>query len=277
MNAKKYYPYISLVVFMLVIATAGFSDEKVLQSKWPSQPLMIDGLADDWTEVVLTTEKSVEVDYAFRNDAQNMYVIFVFKNPKYLSTINATGITMYFNMEGKKKKDHGIHFIKGQVTPEELIAYMEKQGEVVTEEQRQSIKSKPGYIAYMVEKVGKKDKDTSESTKIPVTSRPNFRINQKGKELVFEFQIPLAMSETSPEGIGIEPGQSVKIGFEWGGMTEEFLKRMGARAGGDISRESGAGGVIDSRRERGGAPRDSSRSMPKKHSFWIDVQLAQNQ
>ncbi len=275
MDAKKYYPYISLVVFMLIIAAAGFAGEEVIKSMWPSQPLMIDGLADDWTEVVLTTEKSVEVDYAFRNDAQNMYVIFVFKNPKYLSTINATGITLYFNTEGKKKKDHGIHFNKKQVTPEELIAYMEKQGEVVTEEQRQSIKSKPGYMAYMVEKVGKKDKDASEAAQTPVTSRPNFRINQKGKELVFEFQIPLAKSETSPEGIGVEPGQNIKIGFEWGGMTEELLKRMGARTGGDISRESGAGSVIDSRRSTGSAP--SGRSVPKKHSFWIDVQLAQNQ
>jgi len=276
MNAKRIFTYISLVILMLVITTTGFSKEKFVESKWTAQPPKIDGLDEDWSEVVLTSEKKVKVDYAVRNDAQNMYVLFIFKDPKFLSNINATGITLYFNTQGKKKKDYGLHFIKKQVTPEELIAYLEKQGEVLTEEQVQSIKSKPTYIVYMAEWVGKKGKKASEAAQIPGTLSADFKINGKGKEFIYEFRVPLAKSETALGGIGVEPGQSLKIGFEWGGMTEELRDRLKAQLGEGISRESGAGAMIDSRGGTTGALK-TSRAMPKKHSFWVDVKLAQNQ
>lgn len=275
MNAKRLFTHISLVIFMLVISLTGFSKEKSIESKWAAQPPTIDGLDDDWGEVVLISEKKVEVDYAVRNDTQNMYVLFIFKDPKSLSTINITGITLYFNTEGKKGKDHSFHFIRKQVGPDELIAYMKKQGEVLTEEQIQTIEAKPTYIVFMAERVEKKGKEASVATQIPGTLRPAFRINIKGKEVIYEFRVPLAKSEVSPQGIGAEPGQQVKIGFEWGGMTEELLKRMGGRAGSDKNIDS-----EDSVR-RVGSRRDElttrKPSMPKKYSFWVDVKLAQNQ
>jgi len=276
MKTKRILTHISLVILMLVITTTGFSKEKFVESKWTAQPPKIDGFDEDWSEVVLTSEKKVKVDYAVRNDAQNMYVLFIFKDPKFLSTINATGITLYYNTQGKKKKDHAFHFIKKQVGPDELITYLEKQGDVLTEQQIQSIKAKPAYIVYMAEWVGKKGKKASEATQIPGTWRAAFKINKKGNEVIYEFRVPLVKSETSPGGIGVEPGQNLKIGFEWGGMTKELRDRLKAQLGGEISRESGAGAVIDSRRGTTGALK-TSRAMPKKHSFWVDVKLAQNQ
>ena len=283
MNAKRLFTHISLVIFMLVIATTGFSKEKFVKSKWTAQPPMIDGLDDDWSEDVLTTKKKLRVDYAVRNDAQNIYVLFVFKDPKFLSSINFTGITLYFNTEGKKKKDHGFHFTRKQVTADELIAYLEKKGEVLTEEQRQSIKAKPAYIVYMAEIAGKKGKEASETTQTPGSLRPAFKIKKKGEEVIYEFRVPLAKSETSPGGIGADPGHSIKVGFEWGGMTDELRKVMSAsaRAKSDlgVSREGKAQSQIDTSRGQSRAPRPgrSSRAIPKKHSFWIDVKLAQNQ
>ncbi len=276
MKTKRILTHISLVILMLVITTTGFSKEKFVESKWTAQPPKIDGLDEDWSEVVLTSEKKVKVDYAVRNDAQNMYVLFIFKDPKFLSTINATGITLYFNTQEKKKKDYGLHFIKKQVGPDELITYLEKQSGVLTEEQRQSIKAKPAYIVYMAEWVGKKGKKASEATQIPGTWRAAFKINRKGNEFIYEFRIPFVKSETSPGGIGVEPGQSLKIGFEWGGMTDKLRDRLKGQVGGEISRESRAGAVIDSRGGTTGALK-TSRVMPKKHSFWVDVKLAKNQ
>ena len=280
MNAKRIFTHISLVIFMVVIATIGFPKEKLVESKWAAQLPMIDGLDDDWSGDVMTSEKKVKVDYAVRNDAQNMYVLFIFKDLKYMSTINATGITLYYNTEGKKKKDHAFHFIKRKVTPDELIAYLEKRGEVLTEQQVQSIKSKPAFSVYMAERVGKKDKEISETAPTPATLNPDFKINVKGKEFIYEFRVPLIKSETSPRGMGVEPGQSLKIGFEWGGMTDELRKAMSARTRAQsdlgVSREGGAS-IIDSTRGKSGIPRRSSRAMPKKHSFWVDVKLAQNQ
>lgn len=283
MNAKKLFTHISLVIFMLLIATTGFSKEKFVKSKWTAQPLTIDGLDDDWSEDVLTTKKKKRVDYAVRNDAQNIYVLFVFKDPKFLSSIDFTGITLYFNTEGKKKKDHGFLFTRKQVTADELIAYLEKKGQVLTEEQRQGIKTKLAYIVYMAEIAGDKGKEASEATQTPGTLRPAFKINKKGENVIYEFRVPLAKSETSPGGIGADPGQSIKIGFEWGGMTDKLRKMMSARTRSKtdlgVSREGTAQTQISTTRGQSRAPRPGRPSMaiPKKHSFWIDVKLAQNQ
>lgn len=279
MNSIKFIAYISLIILVLFPAAAGFSKEKIIESKWTAQSPKIDGLNDDWIEDVLNSEKSVKVDYAVRNDAQYIYVLFVFKDPKSLSSIDATGITLYFNTEGKRHKDNGFHFIKKEVAADELITSLEKQGEVLTEEQIQAIKAKPAFIMYDAEMVEKKDKE-AETPQAPGALRPAFKTASKGNEVIYEFRVPLVRSETQPEGIGAEPGQSVTVGFEWGGMTDEIRKAINARtreqSGLGVSGESSAGSVIvaggDAR-----VPRGSSLSVPKKHSFWVDVKLAQNQ
>jgi len=279
MNSKKLLTHISLAGFILIFVTTGFSKEDFVQSKWTAQPPTVDGLDDEWKGDAMTFEKKVKVDFAVRNDTQNMYVLFIFNDPKYLSNINATGITLYYNTEGKKKKNHAFHFIKKKVTGEELIAYLKKRGEVISKEQMQSIEPTNTYSVYMTERTGKRDKEISITAPIPAVMNPGFKINRKGDAFVYEFSVPLIKSETSPRGMGVEPGQSLKIGFEWGGMTEELMKRLRAQSGqGDVSTESRAGSVIDSRRGGAtGAPRSASGRMPKKHAFWVDVKLAQNQ
>lgn len=281
MNSKRLLTHISLAVFILIFVTTGFSKENFVQSKWTTQPIIVDGLDDDWEGDEMISEKKVQVGFAVRNDAQNMYVLFVFNDLKYMSNINATGITLYYNTEGKKKKNHAFHFIKKKVTGEELIAYLKKRGEVLSEKQMQSIEPTNTYSVYMTERVGKKDKKISIMVPIPAVLNPGFKINRKGDAFVYEFKIPLIKSEISPRGMDIKPGQNIKIGFEWGGMTEELMKRLRAqsgRSGGDVSTESRAGSVIDSRRGGAtGAPESTSGRMPKKHSFWVDINLAQNQ
>ena len=273
MNAKKLMTHISLVIFMLIIATIGFSKDKSVESKWAAQPPTIDGLDDDWKEIVLTSEKKVKVDYAVRNNAQNLYVLFVFKDPKSLSNVNATGITLYFNTEGEKKKDHAFHFIRKKVTPDELIAYLERRGESLTEEQRQAIYAKPAFIVYMAEKVEKKGKEISKVTQTPGTLKPRFKISTKDKEIIYEFRVPLAKSEISPLGIGAEPGHTVKVGFEWGGMTEELLKRKKAGESGRTRDSEDSVRRVNSRRSE---LTTKTPRIPKKYSFWVDVKLAQN-
>ena len=280
MNKKRYYSLISFAILLSALTLTGFSGENVVQSKWTAQPPTIDGLDDEWTGDEITSENKMQVDFAVRNDAQNMYVLFIFKDPKYLSSIDATGITLYYNTEGKKKKDHAFHFARKKITGEELLAYLKKRGEVLSEQQMQAIEPTNTYSVFMTERVGKKDEEISITAPIPAILNPSFKINNKGNAFVYEFRVPLIKSETSPRGMGIEPGQSLKIGFEWGGMTEELMKRLGAQSGGggDVSTEGRAGSVIDSRRGGAtGAPRSASGRMPKKYAFWVDVKLAQDQ
>jgi hypothetical protein len=267
MNTKKYFVGFFFVAFIFLMNTIGFAKDRVIESIWSLQPLNIDGSDEDWQGAALMTEKKVKVDYAVRNDASNMYVLFIFKDQKYLSNINQTGITMYFDSEGKKNKNKGFLFIQRKVGPDELIAYLEERGQSLSEQQIQSIKSKPQYVVFMAERLKENKEKAVEAVEAML---PGFKVGRKENATIFEFRVPLAQLESSPDGRGIEPGQSLKIGFEWGGMTEELAKRLRDQ-GANIS-----GGGIDSGRTTGGAPSAASRRMPKKYDFWFDVQLAQN-
>lgn len=278
MKSHRLVTYFFLTAVVLFFFARGFSAETHVQSKWTAQPPTIDGLDTEWMGDEMVSEEKVAVEYAFRNDAKNMYVLFVFNDPKYLTNINATGITLFYNTEGKKKKDHAFHFIQTKVSGEELIAYLKGRGEVVSEQQLQSIDPQKTYSMFMSDRTGKKDEEISITSPIPGILNPGFKIDRKGDGFVFEFKIPLVKSGISPRGMGVAPGQTLKIGFEWGGMTEALMKRLSAQAGGDASAEGRAQSVIDSRRGgSGGAPRSASGRMPKKYSFWIDVTLAQDQ
>ena len=279
MNSNRLLTHILLAAIILIFASSGFSADNIVQSKWTAQPPTIDGLDDDWEGNEMVLEKKVQVDYAVRNDAQSMYVLFVFNDPKYLSSINATGITLYYNTEGKKKKDHAFHFVKKKVTGEELLSYLKERGEVLTEQQMQSIEPTNTYSIYMTERTGKKDEEISAAEPIAGVLNPGFKISKKGDAFIYEFRVPLLRSETSPRGMDVKPGQNVKIGFEWGGMTEALMKRLSAQPDATgISSEGRAQNVPNSRRGGAtGAPGNTSKRMPKKYSFWIDINLAQNQ
>ncbi len=91
--------------------------------------------------------------------------------------------------------------------------------------------------------------------------------------LVFEFAIPLKRMMEQTSGAEIEPGKRVKVGFEWGGMTEEMKAEVKRRSAAlertrSPSSDPMAGGVVGSSVPMG------LLSGPKKYSFWVDVQLA---
>lgn len=279
MNIKKFLGFTLVTISLLVLSTTGFAKDNAVTSKWTVQPPIIDGLSDDWAGDAFSSEEKLDVHYAVRNDAQNMYVLLVFKDKKSLSSISATGITLYYDGAGKKKKDYAHTFIKKQVTADELIAYLGQQGQVLTEEKKQSIKAKDAYVVFMAEKAGKKNKNDSAAAPGPDALMPGFKINMQDGAVVYEFKIPLNKSETSPEGMGTAPGQSLKLGFEWGGISDEMRKKMDratVASSGDVSREGLGRGAIDTSsvgRAMPGASRGGA--APKKHSFWIDIKLAQ--
>lgn len=107
-----------------------------------------------------------------------------------------------------------------------------------------------------------------------------FRTIDQGPLTVGEFRIPLAR-------IGVQPGQTVKLGFDWGGMTNQILRDMMAgRADQSVAAAdrgvSAEGGWRDSSGEGGGEIRGMGGGVGemgrnpryKKHAFWIDAKLA---
>ena len=270
MNKKMLFSSI-LALGAVFIWPTSLPSQDIMKSGWAAAPLNIDGVNDDWVEAAFSNIKNVNVDYAFRNDGKDLYLIMIFKDPKFLSSIEATGIKIFFNMEGKKKKDRGLRFFRKMVKPDEFIASLEKKGQTVSEEEKAKLRAKSVYFMYDYELLIR-DKAQSPSAQQPGTEAPDlpkFRYKRAGTMTVYEFRIPLAVNDGQPAGIGAEPGKAVKFGFEWGGMTEEMKAARLKQLSGD---ESGVAGENFGRyvfSASGGG------SGPPKHDFWIDVKLSE--
>ena len=281
MKHKKMINSLLLCSVILALCAPGISKDKdvVVQSTWTATPVNIDGSINEWQGDALTLFKKTKVDYAFRNDSENLYVLFIFKNPrKFMSTINETGMTIWLNTEGENQKKYGIRFQIKTVTADNYISILERMGMSVPEEKKKEIRKKPTYPVFHNEVI---DKQGDASLIEPTTSGPVWNFGGK-KELTYEFRIPLRRGEGQPVGIGTEPGKSIKVGFEWGGLTEEMKKQRlaGQIEGGTAARgETGTGNFGKS--ERGASASTTgglgsfSRIRAKKYSFWTDVKLAQ--
>jgi len=262
------------IITLSLFSSAALPAENIVQSTWTASPLQVDGQSGDWTGGTVASEKGVGVNYAFRNDGRDLYVLFIFKNPKFLSTIDMTGITLYASTSGKKDKDWGVKFLKKTVSGEQLIEYMERMGQPLTEERKQEIKDKPQLILFTATAVNKKGEEIFPAGPVQDIDLPGFRVGRGENSVVYEFRIPLVSREVHPAGIGTEPGKDIKIGFEWGGLTKEMREAMrgqarGIETGTDLAKETVTGTYEGSL--------STGPAGPKKYSFWVDVKLAQAQ
>ena len=281
MRNKVFIRTLLLSLVVLAVCIAGFSKEKTVESIWVGSSLSIDGADNDWAGDTLNFEKKFDVDYAFRNDAENMYVLFVFKDPLFLSTIKDTGMTFWINTEGKKKKKYGITFKMINVPADNLISLLEKQKGPLPEAEKNRIRSKPNYTFYQGDVRDKKGKILTPTALGGELTMPIFRAKAKQKMMVYEFVMPLRILEKLSAKHKMEPGKTVKVGFEWGGLTERMKAQRMARIKQVAERGSGTKATSTSARE-GDLDRRSDASVnlksskgPKKYMFWVDVNLAQ--
>ncbi len=288
----KTHKLLSLFTIVLVLLVTGFAKEKiVVESKWAAAPIQIDGNPSDWAQEDLVLNKDFDLNYAFKNDVNFLYVVVAFDlkegakgrlENRFMSSIDFTGLTLWLNYEGKEKKAHGLHFYRKQVTGDQLIQEMEKQGQTLTDQQKQNIKTKPSYSFFACDAVNNKGKVIAR----PGTVSGTFRTARVEKKTVFEYVIPLALLQDPASQAKWDPSLPLTVGFEWGGLTEEMKRNLAGRVGdqgamaraGEAALESqiGGGEGQDFR-----APESSlagqRRSVPKKYDFWVDLKLAAKQ
>ena len=255
--------------------------DKFVQSTWAARPVVIDASAEEWSDDALVSQESPAVDLALRNDAENLYILFIIRDNDFLSTLEATGMSIFIDPLGKKKKDQGLRFFRRRVSADEFIQILERRSQILSEEQKDEIKSKPSYILYDCEILDKKKSVPPESLLAEGVELPTFRYIKQGERSVFEFRIPLGRGG-GPGKIQASGGGTFKLGFEWGGLTKEMQAARLARvvaasekgAERETASESHARGGRTGDFSTGAASAGPSRSGPKKYSFWLDVKLA---
>jgi hypothetical protein len=267
----------------LVLCLAGLpllAQEGPVASVWAAAPPAIDGRDADWQDVQLLKDPVSGAQYAVKNDGRNLYLMFFFSDPAARSTVDATGIYVYYTLDGKRSKDLGVHFVRKDLSANELIKSLEKDGEVLTEQQKAEMRKNPSYIVFMADTINKR-KLPSPKDPSAKTEKPAFRFAPKERAVVFEFRIPLSRVN-HPAGIGAQPGQKITLGFEWGGMTREMIAAQMARRAEQSTQAASRAGSMESALNEGDERVDVKEGpsdyrpdkRAKKHSFWVDVTLA---
>lgn len=279
MKHKKIILGLCLSFAVLTFCNPSLSGAKTIQSEWAATPALIDGSNADWEGVTFSEYKPTKVDYAFRNDAENLYALFVFKSPReFMSSIQSTGMTIWLNTDGKNKKDYGIRFRIVTVSADDYIVLLEKMlNEPLPEEKKQAIKAKKAYQVFNNEVI---DKEGEPVSIVTGDTAPAFNFAGGQEAMMYEFKIPLKKGGDYPVGIGTEPGNTIRVAFEWGGTLPEDRQeklRNQIASGAQGRADSATSGATD---ERGGGSMGSmdtiSRLRSPKYIFWNDVQLADN-
>jgi hypothetical protein len=274
-----------MAVMMISAVYVGYAKDQPVDSTWAASPLTIDGLPNDWEGDPFHMEKKVKVEYAFRNDSDTLFVFFKFNDVKYLSSIEITGMTFWMDSGAGKNKNAGIKFTKKKITADEYIAILEKQQGAISDEQKEAVRANAFYFISQAEAVDKKGNPLEQQEDADAVKGAAFNVSVAKESVTYEFRVPLAILAGTGPGSAAKSGETVSVGFEWGGLTDEMRK---AYMKGDASMGGGAIGISEGGRGGGGtqgvgfdgaAPADLTalRKMTKKYSFWTSVRLAKGQ
>lgn len=291
MKQKRITLSVLSAFLILTLVVIGFSKDKPVNSQWAATPASIDGMNTEWGNFPMNQYKKAKVEYAFMNGQEDLFILFIFKDPKYLSSIGWTGLTIWLSPQGKKDKNLGIRFVKKEINADDYIAMLEEQtGKPVSDKDKEKIRQHKAYMLFDQELINKKAPDYSEDAPKPKFRGALFRNNILEKTLIYEFSFSLArLAEVAPQ-IGAEPGKGINLNFEWGGATKEYKEALAsglaardtsardARPTGGLTSERGAGEGL------GNLETDSSdlarmrRQLQrvKKYDFWVELILAQS-
>ena len=108
------------------------------------------------------------------------------------------------------------------ISADNLISLLEKQRGPLPEAEKNNIRSKPNYTFYQGDVRDKKGKILTLTALGGELAMPVFKSQPKQKMMVYEFVMPLRILEKLSAKHKMEPGKTVKVGFEWGGLTERM-------------------------------------------------------
>jgi hypothetical protein len=268
-----------LILAASTLALPAAAQENVLASQWTAAPVQIDGQAGEWPPDLLASKADYGVQYALRNDGNFLYCLFIFNDPKFMSSVEQSGLAFWINPEGKKKQTHGFRFYRKQVTGPELIQSMEKSGNAVPEERKKEILAKPQYMLFACDVLDKKGKVVPH----PGTESGTYRVGKAQKSVIFECVVPLALLNDPAAPAPLDLSQPFLLGFEWGGSTEEMKKQAASRMGEQGAQAQARATSVESgiSDQGGGSGANQSfglsqmrRSIPKTYEFWVSAQLA---
>jgi hypothetical protein len=262
------------------IARAGSKAQEV-QTFWAATPVQADGQMTEWPGDRTTYVEGRGVLLGLSNDGRNLYILFRFSDPAWARSVRMSGLTLWLDNTGKKKKDFGIRYYGGPSVPR--MRRGESPGDGSPGEKPGPEEGRAGSDMEMpgVDQITVIDKksDHEESLFANGSSGPAAGFGSVEGTYTYEFSIPLQAGDAARYGIGTEPGRPISLGLEWGGLEMAGRKHVG-HPGGEHRDEGPGGDRPDGERrgrgghgpwgDRGGA----DRKPPEKQVLWVKTSLA---
>ena len=258
---------ILLFIVALLCSMLAGCKTKIMTSIYTDQHIKIDGDITEWDNIPVYQIEYPPIYMSLCNDEENLYVMLSFKNRQMVQWFQMTGVTLWLDNSGKKKKEFGV-----RLTDYMPLERTRRRDENINEERRP-----PGnqrFRKFMENRVDGLSFVTGEGEVILPTKRENepfgdFKTSIGNQTL--EFKIPIKKNNNNVIGLEVLSKGNVSIGFETGLDMSGGVDRMGE---GGVGKRGG--GRMGGRGGRMGENMDLSRSRQRigKQEMWIKVRLS---
>jgi hypothetical protein len=211
-----------LFLVILLILQVGCGG-KTIESRWNDSNITIDGNGEEWPGYSLqySQKDDLEIVYGIANDQNNLKLMFRFHDYQLARTLNARGITIWFDEKNKKDRHYGIRYIDPDAFDDafaqlEEFKQMREKGDF------------PGLMNRSVSLTGEFFFIKNDTTIIPPGGLNGIEAMaaQQKSGYCYEFKIPLNGEENSINFFGTQTGQKIKIGFEIPDVGKEVRKEL---------------------------------------------------
>jgi len=263
-------------ICLLGAAACATARTYLADSRWPKNPIKIDGKSDDWRGALAFVDEG-ELSLGFHNDQDNLYLCLLVANDMMRNQIMRSGLTVWFDSKGGKDKSLGIRFPLGG-RPDEFPM----DGPPIREraEDDQEERSSPPERGFPPEgaldelEIIRAGKDAPERVKLEQARGLEVKVEAETGLLVYELKIPLLGDGQTAVAIGAKPGTTVGIGFETSKLRQGGRNFGGRGPGG--TPPGGMGGIPGGGGGRGrfGGRGPGNFDLPKPLKIWAFVKLS---
>jgi len=252
---KRFAIDAGLILALAVTLATGCESQQMVTS-WSADTATVDGKMTEWAESPLTIIRDTNVRVAMRNDDATLYLLVCCSDAATVRSIQMSGMTVWLDASGKKKKDFGLRFIGGP-SFEDLKAsgLMSKDdlpggagsgrgapfghGEGASgqsQTQQRPPMAGRAELAFI-------DKKNDATTDIAVRGDdgPAAKCGVTKGLCLYEFSIPLKSEDSGDVVLAVKPGGKLSVGLEWGGAPEGKRPSGGGPGGGDEGMGLGGG------------------------------------
>jgi hypothetical protein len=266
-----------LAVLCVFLSLPLLTQVPAVQSNEAPPTVKVDGQTGDWPASKLVLDAKSGTESAFQNDGRHLYILLLLKKPQARVSLESTGITVLARAEGTKTV-RGVLFLKRAVPAETYIRWHESQGMLMTEEERTKLRDAVQHDLCLAFAVGARGSIYGPLRRLPESDPPEFGVSEEAAGTIYELKIPLPSPDLVPGGLGVSPGDNVRISFEWGGAARKIFSTKSTREATPLEKRADLSGSGRTWAQEFLDTFDSL-SRPtmgtKKFSFAVDVRLAE--